>query len=214
VRAVTHVSLPALAVGLGVVLVVAGCAAPRIEAPAREPSATATAAPVASPSASPAAEAATPAERGWAPARITIPDIDVRSNVQSVGTVDRVLQIPPKPWEVGWWEAGVGQGSDHGTTVLVAHLDSRTYGVGPFARAKDLRVGAPMTLRDAQGQAQRYRVSAVDTYLKQVLPYEEIFAQTGPPRVVLVTCGGQYNRDAGGWDSNVVVTFTPEETPL
>ena len=169
---------------------------------------------MAAPSTSAPVDSAPPAERGRAPEGITIPDIDVRSNVQPVGTVDRVLQIPPKPWEVGWWEAGVGQGSDHGTTVLVAHLDSRTYGVGPFARAKDLRVGAPMTLRDSQGEVQRYRVSAVETYLKQGLPYEEIFAQTGPPRVVLVTCGGQYNRDAGGWDSNVVVTFTPEETPL
>jgi sortase (surface protein transpeptidase) len=202
-----------LVAGLGVVLVVAGCAAPRVETPATEPSAPAAAAPVAAPSTSAPADSDAPAERGRAPERITIPDIDVRSQVQPVGTVDRVLQIPPKPWEVGWWEAGVGLGSDHGTTVLVAHLDSRTYGVGPFARAKDLGVGAPMTLRDEQGDAQRYRVSAVDTYLKQVLPYEEIFAQSGPPRVVLVTCGGQYNRDAGGWDSNVVVTFTPEEPP-
>jgi sortase (surface protein transpeptidase) len=211
---VTHASLPALAVGLGVVLAFAGCAGPRAETPATDPSATATAAPVTASSASPPAKAAAAPERGRAPERITIPDIDVRSTVQPVGTVDRVLQIPPKPWEVGWWEAGVGQGSDHGTTVLVAHLDSRTYGVGPFARAKDLRVGADMTLRDEPGDAQRYRVSAVDTYLKQGLPYEELFAQTGPPRVVLVTCGGQYDRDAGGWDSNVVVTFTPEETPL
>jgi sortase (surface protein transpeptidase) len=211
---VTHASLPALAVGLGVVLAFAGCAGPRAETPATDPSATATAAPVTASWASPPAKAAAAPERGRAPERITIPDIDVRSTVQPVGTVDRVLQIPPKPWEVGWWEAGVGQGSDHGTTVLVAHLDSRTYGVGPFARAKDLRVGADMTLRDEPGDAQRYRVSAVDTYLKQGLPYEELFAQTGPPRVVLVTCGGQYDRDAGGWDSNVVVTFTPEETPL
>jgi sortase (surface protein transpeptidase) len=202
---------------VGIVLATAGCAAPRVEPPAEppgEPSATTLAAPVTAPPARTRAQDGARAERGRAPDLITIPAIDVRSNVQPVGTVDRVLQIPPKPWEVGWWGAGVGQGSDHGTTVLVAHLDSRTYGVGPFARAKDLRVGAPMTLRDAQGDAQRYRVSAVDTYLKQVLPYEEIFAQTGPPRVVLVTCGGQYNADAGGWDSNVVVTFTPEETPL
>jgi sortase (surface protein transpeptidase) len=193
--------------GLGIALAVAGCAAPE---PPAESSTTTVAAPVTAPSTSAPAQTPAPGERGWAPARIAIPDIDVRSRVLPVGTVDRVLQIPPKPWEVGWWDAGVGQGSDHGTTVLVAHLDSRTYGVGPFVRAKDLRVGARMTLRDAQGEAQRYRVSAVDTYLKQVLPYEEIFAQSGPPRVVLVTCGGQYHSDGTGWDSNVVVTFAPE----
>jgi hypothetical protein len=52
-------------------------------------------------------------------------------------------------------------------------------------------------------------VAAVETYLKERLPYERLFDQSGPPRVVLVTCGGEYRRDAGGWDSNVVVTFTP-----
>jgi hypothetical protein len=41
------------------------------------------------------------------------------------------------------------------------------------------------------------------------LPYEELFRQSGPERVVFVTCGGTYNRSGGGWDSNVEVTFRP-----
>ena len=92
-----------------------------------------------------------------------------------VGTVDRVLEIPPRPWDVGWWEDGVGLGSPQGTVVLVARLDS------------------------------------VETYSKEVLPYEELFAQDGPGRVVPVTCGGTY-RSSAGWDSDVVVTLTPVST--
>jgi len=190
------------------VLGLTGCAATG-EVPVAEPSAT---------TAAPSRTVPTPTttvvdpssdDRGREPALIAIPDIDVSSQVEPVGTVDRVLQIPPEPWVVGWWEAGVGQGSDHGTTVLVAHLDSRTYGAGPFVLAKDLQLGDPMTLRDAVGATQTYRVAAVDTYLKSVLPYEQIFTQTGPPRVVLVTCGGGYQAGVG-YDSNVVVTFTPQ----
>jgi sortase (surface protein transpeptidase) len=119
-----------------------------------------------------------------------------------------VLEIPAKPWVVGWWRDGVGAGSDSGTAVLVAHLDSREYGVGPFARATDLRRGDRMTLTAGAAEL-TYEVAAVETYLKERLPYERLFDQSGPPRVVLVTCGGEYRRDAGGWDSNVVVTFTP-----
>jgi hypothetical protein len=140
---------------------------------------------------------------------MSIGAIDIDSRVTPVGAPDRVLEIPSKPWVVGWWKGGVGPGSGRGTVVLVAHLDSRTYGTGPFARAKELSVGDPMTLTDDDALAHDYRVASVETYLKRALPYEQIFAQSGPERVVIVTCGGEYHRDSGGWDSNVVVTFTP-----
>ena len=104
----------------------------------------------------------------------------------------------------------MGPGAGRGSVVLVAHLDSRKYGTGPFSRAKDLNVGDPMTLTDKTDVVHQYRVESVETYLKKALPYEQLFAQSGPERVVIVTCGGEYHRDSGGWDSNVVVSFTPE----
>lgn len=146
---------------------------------------------------------------GMRPTSLTIDAIDVKSDVDAVGQDDRILQIPAKPWVVGWWDGGVGVGSDHGTAVLVAHLDSRQYGTGPFSRAKDLRPGDGLSVTDATAGIHRYAVSNVTTYLKTQLPYDQLFAQSGAPRVVLVTCGGTYHKDAGGWDSNVVVTFVP-----
>jgi len=143
-----------------------------------------------------------------APDRIRIPAISIDSAVEPVGTQDRVLQIPPKPWVVGWWRDGVGFGTESGTIVLVAHLDSREYGTGPFARARSLVAGDRMTLV-SEGRRAAYAVARVRTYLKTSLPYEELFRQSGATRVVLVTCGGQYRGDAGGWDSNVVVIFEP-----
>lgn len=207
-RAARHLTAAAL-----LVLGLTGCAVASADMTVAEPSATTAAPSTTAPTSTTRTGEPGPDDPGRAPALLTIPSIDVSSQVEPVGTVDRVLQIPPEPWVVGWWEAGVGQGSDHGTTVLVAHLDSHTYGAGPFVRATDLEPGDRMTLRNSDGVPQRYRVAAVDTYLKQALPYQRIFAQTGPPRVVLVTCGGDYHADAGGWDSNVVVTFTPTAGP-
>ena len=120
------------------------------------------------------------------------------------------MEIPAEPWIVGWWKDGVGVGAGRGTVVLVAHLDSRRYGAGPFVRAKNLSHGDSAVITDVTGVVHRYRVATVDTLLKRSLPYEQLFNQSGGERVVIVTCGGQYNRDAGGWDSNVVVTFVPE----
>ena len=143
-----------------------------------------------------------------APVGLTIPAIDIDSEVVPVGTDDGVLQVPPEPWVVGWWSDGVGPGSGNGTVVLDAHLDSREYGKGPFTRAKDLEVGAPAALVDDAGDTHAYVVTEVVTYEKVELPYEELFAQEGPERVVLVTCGGTYQAGSG-WDSNVVVVMEP-----
>ncbi|HEU4490722.1 MAG TPA: class F sortase [Jiangellales bacterium] len=143
-----------------------------------------------------------------APVGLAIPAIDVDSEVVPVGTDDGVMQVPPEPWVVGWWSDGVGPGAGTGTVVLDAHLDSREYGKGPFTRAKDLEVGATATVTDDAGEAHDYLVTEVLTYEKVELPYEELFAQDGPERVVLVTCGGAYRRGSG-WDSNVVVVMEP-----
>lgn len=139
-----------------------------------------------------------------------IPAIGVASDVVAVEAADRVLQIPPQPWVVGWWREGVGVGARSGTAVLAAHLDSRQYGTGPFVRATSLRPGDAMTIGTDGGARHRYVVSEVETYRKESLPYERLFDQAGHARVVLVTCGGRFRAEAGGWDSNVVVFFVPD----
>jgi sortase (surface protein transpeptidase) len=137
---------------------------------------------------------------------LRLPSLDIESEVVPVGTTDRVLDIPPEPWVVGWWRDGVRPDDGRGTVVLTAHLDSRKYGTGPFAKVTELDPGDPLVMVDDKGRTQRYRVEKVDTFRKEALPYERLFAQSGPERVVFVTCGGDYGPE--GWDSNVVVTFT------
>jgi hypothetical protein len=36
-----------------------------------------------------------------------------------------------------------------------------------------------------------------------------VFARTGAPRLRLITCGGEYDVDAGGYQQNLVVTAVP-----
>ncbi|KHL17829.1 LPXTG-site transpeptidase (sortase) family protein [Mumia flava] len=145
---------------------------------------------------------------GTRPARIAIPAIDVDAQVTDVGTDARVLEIPARPWIVGWWRDGMGAGSIRGATVLAAHLDSAVYGPGPFTRVGQLQRGDAMTIRDINAGEHAYRVASVRMYDKTTLPYERLFDQSGRQKVVLVTCGGAYD-EQDGWDSNVVVTFVP-----
>ncbi len=37
----------------------------------------------------------------------------------------------------------------------------------------------------------------------------ELFARSGPARLTVITCGGPYLADQGGYQDNVVVTAVP-----
>jgi hypothetical protein len=140
---------------------------------------------------------------------MVVPVVNVDPQVDPVGTEDRVLQIPPDPRVVGWWEAGATAGAEQGAVVLAAQLDDRKHGAGPFTRVHELDEEDEMTLRTGEGHDVRYRVGAVQTFHKGALPHARFFAQDGPPRVVLVTCGGRFDHRTEQCDSNVVVTSEP-----
>jgi hypothetical protein len=53
-----------------------------------------------------------------------------------------------------------------------------------------------------------------ESILKKRLPYEELFAVDGPPRLTLISCGGYYDKDNGGYQDNVVVTAVPMFEPI
>ena len=44
---------------------------------------------------------------------------------------------------------------------------------------------------------------------KADLPLDEVFQRSGPPRLVLITCGGPFDRTTGSYQENIVVTAVP-----
>lgn len=67
-------------------------------------------------------------------------------------------------------------------------------------------VGAVIAVSDASGVAYRYQVRANESIPKQVLPLADLFVRDGPPRLILISCGGPYDKRQGGYLDNVVVT--------
>jgi hypothetical protein len=53
-----------------------------------------------------------------------------------------------------------------------------------------------------------YRLADVEVYAKKALPSQQVFRQSGPERLAIVTCGGDFHRSTG-WDSNVIAFFEP-----
>jgi hypothetical protein len=141
---------------------------------------------------------------------LSIAAIDVDQAVVPVGVEPNgQMEIPERPTVVGWWRAGARVGSEDGTIVLAGHLDSRRYGVGPLKRLTSLERGDRAVLRTDDRKRATYVVESVTTLTKKRLPTEQLFDQSGPRRLVLVTCGGTYRPSQGGWDSNVVVVLRP-----
>lgn len=129
--------------------------------------------------------------------------------VEPAATVGGELKVPENVQHVGWWDGSAEAGDPFGHTVIAGHVDSATEGLGFFSRLLAVRKGQVVTVRHGQHRA-RYRVTSVRTVKKQALATSSsAFDQLGDHRLVLITCGGSYRADRGGYDSNVVVTAAP-----
>jgi sortase (surface protein transpeptidase) len=71
--------------------------------------------------------------------------------------------------------------------------------------------GDVVFVRDRLGRERRYRVAARELIPTSTFPdaAPELFDITGPDRLTLITCGGAYERNAGGYQANIVVTALP-----
>ncbi|MCF7551069.1 class F sortase [Pseudonocardia sp. WMMC193] len=144
---------------------------------------------------------------GTVPARLELRGI--AAPVVPVGTgPDGALLVPDPPQTVGWWAPGALAGSGTGTVVVAGHVDSRLAGIGVLAVLPQLTVGEPVVLRAADGRSVEYRVVARREFGKAALP-ADTFARTGPPRLVLITCGGRFDPRTRSYEDNIVVYAEP-----
>jgi LPXTG-site transpeptidase (sortase) family protein len=142
------------------------------------------------------------------PERLSLPG-KASAEVLPAATVDGVLKVPENVDHVGWWDGSARAGEPFGATVIAGHVDSATDGIGFFARLLRVKVGDTIALRGDSHQL-KYRVTSVRKVAKQALATDgQALKQTGPHRLVLITCTGSFHRDRGGYDSNLVVVGKP-----
>jgi hypothetical protein len=154
--------------------------------------------------AAPAPEAPAPA-----PVRVALPDLGIDAPVDAVGVAaDGQVQIPDDVDRVGWYRFGPPPGSP-GNAVLAGHVDDAVQGLGALAPLRRVEAGAEMVLTDSSGVVSRWRVASRELIEKEELPLDALFARGGPPRLVLVTCGGPFDPARRSYEDNVVVVAEP-----
>ncbi|MDF9877144.1 class F sortase [Cellulosimicrobium cellulans] len=150
-----------------------------------------------------------PAPAPPAPTRVVVADLDVDLPVEPTGVDPEGRMALPGSGDVAaWYRFGPAPASPAGTTVVAAHVDDPD-GVGPFARLAEITTGARVDVVDATGASYTYTVTDVRSVPKPDVPLDELFDRTGERRLVLVTCGGAWDRDRRSYSDNVVVTATP-----
>jgi sortase family protein len=143
------------------------------------------------------------------PVTLTIPSQQVRAEVLPVADVGGILQVPDDPARLGWWNAGAPVGASRGTVVIDGHVDSAASGPGALFRLAELRTADRIVLSTASGSTRSYLVTGRRVYRKTAGLPSDIFDQLGPPRLVLISCGGPFDSAAGSYLDNIVVFAAP-----
>jgi hypothetical protein len=116
-------------------------------------------------------------------------------------TLDGGALVPPAdPTVLGWW--GKDAGARHGVTLLTGHTVHD--GGGDLDDLEDVPVGATATVSGIDYEVASVKVISKDALARQA---PRLFGQSGPHRLVIVTCEG-YDPATGRYDSNVVLTAT------
>lgn len=144
------------------------------------------------------------------PTQVRIASLGIDAPIKPVGidVTQSVLGVPPSIHTVGWWRDGMAPGAKTGTLMIAGHVDSALAGAGAFYRLHEARAGDGVEVRTAGGRTFAYRVVSVRNYLKTALP-TSVWTRRGPARLVLITCGGPFDRLAGHYRENVVLTAVP-----
>ena len=141
------------------------------------------------------------------PVSLTIPLIGVQTQLITLGLdAGGALQVPSSTSVAGWYTGSPRPGSV-GSAIIVGHIDSLT-GPGVFYRLAELRPGNDVYVKRADGTTAEFRVTSVQTYLKDHFPTQTVYGPTPDAELRLITCGGAFDPATGHYLSNIVVYAT------
>ena len=174
-----------------------------VAAPNVSPNSTATN-PSTSPTPSPSTSPPPPSTQAAAPIGIRIPAIDVEATMLPLGLEsDGSIEVPSDFSQTGWWADGPEPG-EVGPAVILGHVDSRQ-GPAVFYDLRRLQPGDTVQIDRVDGSAVTYAVDRVEKHSKNAFPTDTVYGPTPEPVLRLVTCGGDFDRDARSYKDNVIV---------
>lgn len=138
------------------------------------------------------------------PTRVRLPTIEVDAPVIELDLrADGTIEVPPDGDAAGWYRAGARAG-EPGPTVIGAHADWAGR-VGVFFELGAVSVGDVVSVEDDAGTVTSYRVERLEQHPKDDFPTLAVYGATAEDTLRLVTCAGEFDRDARSYRDNLVV---------
>ena len=139
---------------------------------------------------------------------VDIQKIGVQSTLAPMGlNPDKTIQTPSldEVQQAGYFTEGPKPG-DVGPAVIVGHINGKGK-QGVFARLDELKAGDKVTVtRD--GKPLTFTVKRTQTVEKNKFPTAEVYSDTKDAELRLITCGGDLDRSAHSYKSNVIAFAT------
>lgn len=144
-----------------------------------------------------------PTEERAQPVRLVVAALGVDAEIVPVGVLENGdYEVPPAS-QVGWYRFGSAPG-DPGSAVLAGHIAWNGED-GVFRRLADLPAGSEIEVFFDDGSTVHATTGEISRIDKDELP-SSLFERSGEPRIVLITCGGAFNRTLRSYEDNVITT--------
>ena len=138
------------------------------------------------------------------PGRLVISSIGVNAPVRAVGVAaDGSMAVTNESYDVGWYSPGVVPGNP-GDAVIDGHLDWYDTSQAVFYNLKSVHPGDDIEVQRLDGISKHFRVTRVTT-VSYNASVPGLFANSGSPRLTLITCGGSWDKKLGQYLQRVIV---------
>ena len=139
------------------------------------------------------------------PVRLRIPSIGVDTALVRLSVDAAGALVPPQDFGRAGWFPGSPVPGAVGPAVIAGHVDSYR-GPAVFFRLRNLAPGDEVLVDRADGTRALFTVTGIDRYPKDAFPTQRVYGPTARPELRLITCGGDFDREARSYRDNVVVT--------
>jgi sortase (surface protein transpeptidase) len=146
---------------------------------------------------------------GQVPIAISIPDAEVDAEVETQQIVDGQMLDPSGPWVVSWYEQTALIG-ERGNSVMSGHVDYWEVGPAVFRNVAKLQPGAEIRVIGQDGTTYVYALEYIERVYLSELTAEDInsprlVGNTDYAALTLITCGGEFDREAGEYLSRDII---------
>jgi sortase (surface protein transpeptidase) len=147
------------------------------------------------------------AEPAAVPVQLSIPAIDVSSDLLHLGLADDGrLEVPQGPdFDTAAWFDGSPRPGDVGPAVLLGHVSSAALGPSVFFDLTRLQVGDSVAVTRADGTVATFEVYDLQQFPKDAFPTAQVYGPTSGPELRLITCGGTIAESTGRFSDNIIV---------